>query len=100
MATAFWFTPPSRPERRSMDRLFGRMSIPQGMTVIKQDGIYSTVTFPLSDSFEDAEEVYLGGHRYLIDAAKAAALDAAGYGEFIEDADTYGSGPFGEGDYS
>lgn len=96
----YWFTPPTRYEKRGTDRLFGRVNVAQGQTVIKRDGVYQTVELPESDGFESAEEVYLGGHIYLINDEVATALTDAGYGEFLEEADAYGAGAYGSGDYS
>lgn len=99
MAHVYWFTPPSRLEKRGTDRLFGRVNVHQGLTVIKRDGFYSTVEIPASDDFATAEEVYLGGHTYVVSEAIAAELVDAGYGSFLTEADAYGAGPYGDGDF-
>jgi len=78
------FTPPTRPERRSTHPLFGKISTPQGLSVLKgYDGLYRQVEGPLDEDVAAAEITYLGGYRYPIDETERLALVAAGYGEFI-----------------
>ena len=100
MANVYWFTPPTRLEKRGQDRLFGRMNAHQGETIVKRDGIYSVAGFRAGDDDATAQEVYVGGHIYLLTEEQATGLTDAGYGEFITQADSYGSGPYGAGDYS
>lgn len=78
------FKPPTVAEGPAgMGPLFGRMKLDRGETVLKESGVYSTVRYPTVDRVNAAEEVYLGGHTYLIDQATADALTAAGYGANI-----------------
>lgn len=77
-----YFTPPTVPRRNASpaDRLFSRLSIPTGMTVLKQpSGAYVQVEFPTPEQINEAAVAYLGGHVYPVDDTEAAALLAAGY---------------------
>lgn len=103
----FWFTPPTRRERRvpmprrgHPNRLFARLSTKQGLTLIKQDGLYRLLQNPdPRTDYDSAERVYVGGHRYVVGAVEAAALTDAGYGDWLTPANTYGSGPYGDGPF-
>lgn len=64
--------------------LFSRMTLNQGITVLRRQGVYSSYRYPSQGEVLAAEEVYLGGHIYEVDDATAARLTAAGYGEFLE----------------
>lgn len=99
MATVYWFTPPTRTEHRGTDRLFGRVPIAQGVAIVKQDDIYTQVEIPAADDFADFQAIYLGGHVYLVDETIAAELTDAGYGSFLTEADAYGAGAYGSGDF-
>jgi len=80
------FSPPGRLERWPVIHpLFGQMSIMQGVSLLKESGIYRQVPTPLAEEIDAADITYLGGHVYEIDAAEAAALTTAGYGEWIEE---------------
>lgn len=58
--------------------------LPRGRTVLKaSDGSYSTVDVPTGEQIDAAAMVYLGGHRYQITSAEAAALTTAGYGSGV-----------------
>lgn len=50
------------------------------MTVLKENGVWSSVQNPDANRLAAAERVFLGGHIYTVDAALAAELTAAGYG--------------------
>jgi hypothetical protein len=79
----YHFTPPTvlRPyEGQQGDRLFCRMKLPVGVTVLKsQSGGYSTVENPSPAEIDAALVTYLGGCTYEVSAAEADALTAAGY---------------------
>lgn len=77
-----YFTPPTVPRRNvsPADRLFSRIAIPTGVTVLKQpSGAYVQVEFPTPEQINEAAVAYLGGHVYPVDDSEAAALLAAGY---------------------
>ena len=75
------FTPPVRDDlpyggRHPLWRFYlGR----RGASVLKTDGVYTTVDFPTDTQVSSADVAYLGGHTYTISDAEAAALTAAGY---------------------
>lgn len=78
-----YFTPPvvRRPaESTRGDRLFGRLNIPVGLTVLKSaTGGYETVEDYTDEQIDAAAIAYIGGHVYPVSADEAAALTAAGY---------------------
>lgn len=51
----------------------------RGRSVLKKDGIYTTVDVPTSDQTLAADIYYAGGHVYEISQAEYDALIAAGY---------------------
>jgi len=90
----YWFEPPTRellrnyqaePDRvypvegaaRALFRYIKRGG--SGLSVLKKSGVYVTKEFPSQDECDAADLVYLGGHRYLVDADEAAALSTAGF---------------------
>lgn len=77
------FTPPvvRRPaESTRRDRLFGRLNIPVGITVLKSaTGGYEMVEIPSPEQIDNAAIAYIGGHVYEVSDAEAASLTAAGY---------------------
>ncbi|MCP3857265.1 MAG: hypothetical protein GY698_21460, partial [Actinomycetia bacterium] len=52
---------------------------PRQVHVLKEDGVYTNYEIITTQQTQDADVVYLGGHRYEIDADEAADLVAAGY---------------------
>lgn len=106
MALAYFFTPPSVPENRlpmparGIGRLFARLRTNQGMTLIRQGGIYRLVSHPdPTVDYVGAERVYVGGHTYTVTPGEAQSLTDAGYGAWLTEADAYGSGPYGDGPF-
>src|SRR5690349_17553873 len=75
------FNPPRKRRRMDdRDRLFGRMSLSEGLTVLKQaDGAYITVEVPTPEQEATAVAVYAGGHIHEVALVEADALTAAGY---------------------
>ena len=65
--------------------LFSRMTLHQGISVLRTQGVYSSYRYPSLTEVLAAEEVYLGGHIYEVDNIVASNLTAAGYGEFLEE---------------
>lgn len=79
------FSPPGALERTGHSHpLFGRMRITRGVSVLKSSGVYAQVREPSAEQVEDADIAYLGGYSYIVSAGEAAALTAAGYGEWVE----------------
>lgn len=96
------FTPPGRVVRRGKHPLFGRLSLTQGVTLLKgHDGLYRQVENPSDEAIAGAAIAYLGGREYRISDVEAASLTAAGYGQWIVSPPTagYGVGGYGEGAY-
>jgi hypothetical protein len=65
------------------NRLHMRYGIHRGITIMRINGIYSTYRYPSQTEILQAEEVYMGGHEYIIDEHTKNELTAQGYGEFI-----------------
>jgi hypothetical protein len=80
--TAWTFRTPSVDEGPASweDRLFLRVKLARGITVLNNGGVYSAVRFPTQDEIAAATAVYQGGHEYTVDDATKAALIAAGIG--------------------
>lgn len=75
------FTPPTVPQG-STDPLFGRYSIPVGVSVVKRDGIFRRTPYPaLAEiaNLEEGVEWFQGGRTYVISDVIAAALAADGF---------------------
>jgi len=78
------FSPPGRLEHWPvMHPLFGRLSIMRGVSLLKESGVYRQTSEPLAEEIAAAEITYLGGHVYEVTAEEAAALTAAGYGNWM-----------------
>lgn len=96
------FTPPGRVEHRGNHPLFGRLRFTQGVSLLKEGGIYRQVEIPTYEELVAADVTYVGGHTYEIGPDEAAALIAAGYGDYIDfgiQYGPYGLGPYGGGPY-
>lgn len=103
--TTYLFTPPSVPQGPAAwgSRLFLRVSIDRGLTVIKRENdTYYESRFPAQTELEAAADFWLGGHVYTIDSDTRDELVAAGYGANITVAvlpGAYGSLAYGEVPY-
>lgn len=103
--TTYLFTPPTVAQGPAAwgNRLFLRVSIDRGLTVIKRmAGTYYESRFPAQTELEAAADYWLGGHVYTIDQTTRDALVAAGYGANITENipyGAYGSLPYGQGPY-
>lgn len=62
------------------DRLFIRVKLDRGITILETSGAYRAVRFPTQDEIAAATTAYMGGHEYTVDDATKAALIAAGVG--------------------
>lgn len=69
------------PSTRGVARAHMRHYSPllRGHSVLKENGVYVTVDTPDQIRCNAAQEVYLGGHIYVVSQAVADALTAAGY---------------------
>ena len=63
-----------------VQRLFTFYKLTRGISVIKVNGTYRQVRYPLDSDLETYQEVYLGGSKYTVDDATKAALIAGGVG--------------------
>lgn len=62
------------------NRLFLRVKLARGITILDTAGVYTAVRFPTQDEIAAATNTYMGGHEYTVDDATKAALIAAGVG--------------------
>ena len=62
------------------DRLFLRVKIARGITVLNNGGVYTAVRFPTQDEIAAATAAYMGGHEHTVDDDVKAALIAADVG--------------------
>lgn len=76
---------PTVVEHYGRHRLFSRVGLPVGTSILKEDGFYVNVRDPSPERIEAADEVYLGGYVHEISAETAAALTLAGYGANIRE---------------
>lgn len=57
--------------------------LPVGQTVLKENGVYSTVQNPDANRVAAAQAYYLGGHVYEVNSTIVAELTAAGYAAYL-----------------
>ena len=85
----------ARGRTPSESRFWGHFGLqPSGVTLIRESGVWSTVSHPLQTRLEAADNIrnasgevvkgyFLGGHVHTISQAIADELTAAGYGALI-----------------
>ncbi len=56
-----------------------------GITLLKQSGVWTEVMYPTGDEIAAAEKAFRGGYRTPITGTEKAELVAAGYGSYIEE---------------
>ena len=79
------FSPPTSLERvLSPHPLFGRLRIDRGISLLKTGSTYTQAQGPSDAQMEAADVTYLGGYSYTISDGEAAALTAAGYGDWVD----------------
>ena len=87
MAQYKFVTPSVAETPAGWHRLLARYAIHRGVTVMMIDGVYSSYRFPSQTETLQAQEVYLGGHEYIIDEATKVRLTDASiggvYGDYI-----------------
>ena len=59
------------------------VSYPIGKTVVKRNGVWSTVISPQDSFLQESERALRGGYEEPITEAEAAELTAAGYGDYV-----------------
>lgn len=105
----YFFKTPTWHERMWGNRLFDRMHLDVGHSILKFGNSYQRVDNPSTDQIESADAAYLGGRTYLVTKAEAQDLTNAGYGQFVVGGvnvpipdisiDAYGAGIYGTGPY-
>ena len=77
---AYRFTTPTISEGPLGEgRLFSRFRLVRGITVLKNDGVYTEVRYPSSEEVAAADVAYMGGYSYEVSVSEKADLEAAGY---------------------
>ncbi len=77
---AYRFTTPTISEGPAGEgRLFSRYRLVRGISVLKIDGVYYSMRYPSAEEVAAAQEAYIGGYSYEVNATQKAALEAAGY---------------------
>ena len=61
------------------------VSYPIAKTVIKRNGVWSTVVAPMDSVLKEAERALPGGYVNVITDEEATELTSAGYGDYIFD---------------
>lgn len=57
----------------------------EGITLLREGGVWREVMFPTGDEIAAAERAYRGGYRTLVTGPQKDELVAAGYGAYIEE---------------
>ena len=87
MAEYLFVTPSVEETPMGWHRLLERYSIARGVTVMMINGTYSSYRYPAQTQTAEATEVYLGGHRYIIDEKTKDRLTnpaiGGNYGDYI-----------------
>ena len=97
---AFVFVTPTVAEApAALETPFDRVQILRGVTVLKNDGVYTQVRYPNQADIESADIAYLGGREYVITETEASLLANAGYAVPGFEISTYGMGIYGTGTY-
>lgn len=64
-------------------RLFEFYKMRRGITVLKNNGVYTQVRYPYEPDVIDADIAYRGGFTYTVSDSEAASLTSAGYGSYL-----------------
>ena len=79
--TTYIFTTPVVEEGPSgQHRLFYFFKLNRGLTVIENNGVYSTGRWFTEDQLATYDNYYLGGHEHEVSEAEKTALIAGGIG--------------------
>jgi len=85
LMTKYFFTPPTEDEGPAGGNvLFYRYKIARGITVVKNNGVYSETRYPSQDELLESDAYYLGGRRHEITSEEYTALTNAGYSDYLE----------------
>jgi hypothetical protein len=74
MADYIFKTPTVDEGLERVQRLFTFYKLTRGISVIKVNGAYRQVRYPLDSDLETYQEVYLGGSQYTVNEATREAL--------------------------
>jgi hypothetical protein len=80
MAEYTFETPSVDEGLEGVQRLFRFYKLARGITILKINGTYQQVRFPLDSDVMEAQESYLGGSKYTVDEATRTALINGGVG--------------------
>ena len=81
---AYEFTPPTVEEGPlGGGPLFGRYRLARGITVMRNNGVWSEQRFVTQEDELAADVCYRGGYKYPLTDVARADLIAAGYGAYI-----------------
>ena len=77
---------PSEPIVYAEDRLFGRFfRTPTPSSLLISGGVGSLMMNPPQSAINNADQVYLGGHKHVLTDDEVALITAAGFGDLITD---------------
>lgn len=77
------FSGPSMQIKLGISNDLWFVSYPWAKTVVKKNGVWSTIVSPQDDTLKNYDRVLRGGYQNPITDAEAAELTAAGYGDYI-----------------
>jgi hypothetical protein len=80
MTTYILTTPTEEYGPAGGGRLFIRYRLTRGVSLMRNNGVWSTTTFPTEDVIAAADVFYLGGREYVIDLTTYNELIAQGFG--------------------
>lgn len=83
MTTYILTTPTEEYGPAGGGRLFIRYRLTRGVSLMRNNGVWSTTTFPTEDVIAAADIFYLGGREYVIDLATYNELIAQGFGAYV-----------------
>lgn len=79
--TTYYVTPPTEEYGPAGGgRLFIRYRLTRGMSLQRNNGVWSVTTFPTENVIAAADVFYLGGREYVIDLTTYNELIAQGFG--------------------
>jgi hypothetical protein len=80
MTTYVFDTPIVREGPAGGHRLFYFYKLNRGITIIRDNGIYKQVRYLVDEDLQNYQEVYLGGHRHIVDEDTKTRLIAGNVG--------------------
>ena len=80
MTTYIFDTPIVKEGPAGGHRLFYFYKLNRGISIIKDNGVYKQIRFPVDNEFRSYQEFYLGGNKHIVDETTKAALIAGGVG--------------------